>query len=158
MSYQIADEPHETSLGAYVCKPDAPLLAAMMCGAWLAFPWFIFNSIAMGSPTKRKEIGLCILAVAGTFVLGWGVLALYEAGIIRPGTPWRLCVLAITTWKLGMASYISTVQARTFHVYEYYGGSVRNSATIIGTGYWVADLIISFSDDPLWIIVVSGGI
>lgn len=157
MSYQIADEPHESSLSAYACKPDAPLLAMMMCGSWLAWPWFIFNSIALGSPTKRKEIGLCLLAIAGTFVLGWIVLELLGAGIITIGAPFKLCVLAISAWKLTIAYWVSTIQARTFHVYEYYGGTVKNSAAVISAGWYLADIVFSLSDDPLWIIIVTGG-
>lgn len=156
MTYQIADEPEETQLSHYVVDPSAPLLAMMTCGAWLAWPWFAFNAIAMGSPTKRKEIALCVLAVAGTAVLGWGVLALLDAGIISIGTQLKLAILAITTWKLGMAQYISTVQSRTFHVYEYYGGTVRNAGSILGSGWWLSGLVIGMSDDPLWIIVVGG--
>jgi hypothetical protein len=158
MSYQIADEPHETSLSAYVVKPDAPLLAIMVCGAWMAFPWFAFNAIAMGSPTKRKEIGLCIVAVAGTAILGALLLALVETGIVPLGTPFRFALLGIVTWKLGFAYYISTLQSRTFHVYEYYGGSVKSSGAVLATGYWLRSLVIGLVDDPLWIIIVAGGI
>lgn len=157
MSYTIADEPHESSLSAYACKPDAPLLAMMMCGSWLAWPWFIFNAIALGSPTKRKEIGLCLLAIGGTFALGWVVLELLGAGIITIGAPFKLCVLAISAWKLAIAYWVSTIQARTFHVYEYYGGTVRSSAAVISVGYYLADAVFALSDDPLWIIIVAGG-
>ena len=66
MTYQIADEPIETSLRAYVVRPSAPLMAIMLGGAWLSWPWFAFNAIAMGSPTRRKEIGLCAAGVTET--------------------------------------------------------------------------------------------
>lgn len=155
MSYQIADEPHGTSLSAYVCKPDAPLLAMMVCGAWLAWPWFIFNSIAMGSPTKKREITLVLIAIAGTFVLGWLALALVGAGVIRIGTQLELGFLVVTTWKLAMAYQITTIQARTFHVYEYYGGAVRNSSAVMTVGYRLAFFVILLFDDPLWRIIVD---
>lgn len=158
MSYQIADEPHETSLAAYVVRPTAPLLASMVAGAWLAWPWFAFNAIAMGSPTRRKEVALCGLAFVGTAVLGWIVIALFEAGVIPAGLPARLAVLAIVTFKLSMTYYISAVQDRTFHVYEYYGGTVRAAGAVLGAGYWLRTLVIGLSDDPLWIIIVAGGI
>lgn len=158
MSYTIADEPHETSLGAYVVSPSAPLLASMMCGAWMTWPWFAFNAIAMGSPTKKKELTLCAIALGGTALLGAIVLALVDAGWIPLGTPFKLAMLAISTWKLAFAYYISTVQSRTFHVYEYYGGAVRNAGAIIGTGFWLKSLVFALSDDPLWIIIVGGGL
>ncbi len=156
MSYQIADEPEATSLGNYVVQPHAPLLAMMMCGAWLAWPWFAFNSIAMGSPTRRREIALVVGAVVGTALLGWGVLAMIDLGWIDVGTQLYLAILVITTWKLGMAQYICTVQSRTFHVYEYYGGATRNAGTVIGIGYWLGDLVTGASSDLLWRIIVGG--
>ena len=50
MTYQIADQPIDSSLRDHVVRPGAPLLAVMLCGTWLAWPWFAFNAIAMGSP------------------------------------------------------------------------------------------------------------
>jgi hypothetical protein len=155
MSYQIADEPSETSLSAYACRPNAPLLAMMMAGSWLAWPWFIFNSLALGSPTKKKEITLCLVAIAGTAALGWVVLELLGAGIIRIGAPFKLCVLLISVWKLAFAYWVSTIQGRSFHVYEYYGGTVKNSAPVVSAGYYLRGIIFALSDDPLWIIIVA---
>jgi hypothetical protein len=139
-----------------VVDPSGPLLAEMLCGSWLALPWFAFNAIAMGSPTRRKEIALCVLAFAVTAVLGWGVLALREIGVIESRTVLRFAILGIVTWKLSMAYAIHTLQARTFHVYEYYGGPVRSSTYVISTGFLLRDVVIGLSDDPLWVIIVSG--
>jgi hypothetical protein len=158
MTYQIADEPVETSLRAYVVRPSAPLLASMLAGAWLSWPWFAFNAIAMGSPTRRKEIALCIAAFAGTGLLGALVIELARAGVIMPGAPLRLALLGIVTFKLAITYYISMVQERTFHVYEYYGGPVRAAGRILTTGYLLNGLVIGLSDHPLWIIIVAGGI
>ena len=158
MTYQIADEPTETTLGAYVVRPTAPLLAAMVAGSWLSWPWFAFNAIAMGSPTKRKELLLVAGAFVGTAALAMLVIALARAGILPPGIPTRLAVLAIVTFKLSMTYYISIVQERTFHVYQYYGGTVRGAGAVISIGYYLKGLVIGLSDDPLWIIIVAGGI
>ena len=158
MTYQIADEPIETSLRAYVVRPTVPLLAIMLCGSWLAWPWFAFNAIAMGSPTRRKEIALCVAAFAGTAALAAIVIGLVQAGIIEPGVPERIALLVVRTYKLAITYYISAVQERTFHVYEYYGGSIREAARVIGIGWLVRGLVIGLIDDPLWIIVVSGGV
>lgn len=158
MSYQIADEPHSTSLGDYVVRPTAPLLAAMVAGAWLSWPWFAFNAIAMGSPTKKKELALVAVAFVGTGVLAAIVIALVRSGILPPGIPTRLAVLGIVTFKLTITYYLSIVQDRTFHVYQYYGGSVRAAGAVLSAGYYLRGLVIGLSDDPLWIIIVAGGI
>ena len=156
MSYAIADEPIESSRRHLVVDPGGPLLAEMLCGSWLSLPWFAFNAIAMGSPTRRKEIALCVLTFAVTAVLGWTVLALREAGVIESRTVLRFAILGIVTWKLAMAYVIHTLQARTFHVYEYYGGPVRSSSYVISTGFLLRDVVVGLSDDPLWVIIVSG--
>lgn len=156
MSYQIADEPHETSLARYVVRPSVPMTAAMLAGAWLAWPWFAFNAIAMGSPTKRKEIALVIAAFAGTAVLGLVVLGLSDAGYLPDGVPLRFAFLAIATFKLAMTYYLFLVQDRTFHVYQYYGGAVRNGSGVTSAGYWLRGIVLRISDDPLWIIIVAG--
>lgn len=158
MSYAIADEPTETPWRHLVVNPSAPLLAMMLCGAWLALPWFAINAIAMGSPTRRKEIALCIATVIGTAVFAMIVLALRDVGVIESRTVLRFAWLAIVTWKLAMAYVINTVQSRTFHVYEYYDGPVRSASYVLSTGYLVGDWVIGASDDPLWVIIVSGGL
>ncbi|HSK05428.1 MAG TPA: hypothetical protein VK932_29465 [Kofleriaceae bacterium] len=156
MSYSIADEPIESSRRHLVVDPSAPLLAEMVCGSWLSLPWFAFNAIAMGSPTRRKEIALCVLTLAVTTVLGATVLALREIGVIESRTVLRFAILGIVTWKLAMAYAIHTLQARTFHVYEYYGGPVRSASAVISTGWLLRDVVLGLSDDPLWEIIVSG--
>ncbi len=158
MTYHIADEPHETTLAAYVVNPTAPLIAGMMAGAWLSWPWFIFNAIAMGSPTKKKEIALSIGAFLVTGVLAWVLIALVEHEIIVSRMLIRFGVLAIVTFKLTITYYISTVQGRTFHVYQYYGGNVRAHGAILSAGYLLRGFVVGLSDDPLWIIIVAGGI
>jgi hypothetical protein len=154
--YAIADEPIETSRRHLVVDPSAPLLAEMVCGSWLSLPWFAFNAIAMGSPTRRKEIALCVLTLVGAAILGAGVLALREHGVIESRTVLRFALLGIVTWKLAMTRVIYTLQSRTFHVYEYYGGPVRSASYVLSTGWWLRDLVIGLSDDPLWVIIVSG--
>jgi len=154
MTYQIADEPIETQLRSYVVHPSAPLLAIMLAGAWLSWPWYAFNAIAMGSPTRRREVA----AFAGTGALAAIAIALIQRGVIPEGAPIRLTVLAIVTFKLGMTYYISIVQDRTFHVYEYYGGTVRDSRRILAAGWLLRGFIVGLSDHPLWIIIVAGGL
>lgn len=158
MTYQIADEPTDSSLRDYVVRPHVPLLAAILCGAWLAWPWFAFNAYAMGSPTRRKELALVAGAFAATFALAVGMLVLFHYGLLPSGVPTRLALLAITTFKMGVSYYLSTVQDRTFHVYEYYGGEVRDARRIISAGWFASGLVIGLSDHPLWWIIVSGGL
>lgn len=154
MSYQIADEPQGTPLTAWVCRPNVPLLAMMLCGAWMAWPWFILNAFALGSPTKKRELTLVLVGIAGTAVMAWLTIMAAERDISL--TALRFMLLAIATWKLSIANWISTLQARTFHVYEYYGGTTRNPRQIIGAGYSIRRLLLTSFENPLWIIILAG--
>lgn len=157
MTYQIADEPIETSLGAYVVRPSVPLLAFMLGGAWLSWPWFAFNALAMGSPTRRKEVAMCAAAFAITGVLAAIVIALFDAGLLPEGLPARLAVLAIVVFKIGITYAIHNLQERTFHVYTYYGGKLADPRRVLVGAILVRGLVIGLVDHPLWVIIVSGG-
>ena len=79
MTYQIADEPAPgDGRGNLVFRPTGPLLAAMLCGSWLAFPWFAANALALGSPTARREVKLALLSIAGIVILAVAALFVYR--------------------------------------------------------------------------------
>jgi hypothetical protein len=159
MSYTIADEPIPSeTFGNLVFRPSAPLLAMMTCGAWLAWPWFVVNSIALGSPTKRREIAMCLAGLGGSIVLGALVYALVGAGIIESRLGLELALLAVIAWKLGIAYAVCTVQSRTFSVYTYYGGAVRGAYYVLAAGMYLRAIVLGASEDPLWVIIVAGGL
>jgi len=156
MTYQIADQPVDSSLRDYVVRPSAPLLASMFAGTWLAWPWFAFNAIAMGSPSRRREVALAAGAFVATGVLAAIVLALDRAGWIPDGAPVRVVVLGLVTFKLAITYYLSVVQDRTFHVYEYYGGPVRSPRNVLIAGILMRGAVLGLIDHPLWVIIVAG--
>ena len=156
--YRIDDEPLPGNLAGWTVRPSMPLLAAMMAGAWLAWPWFILNGFAMGSPTRRKEMLIAAAAVAGTIVLALVVIELDRRGIIDSQPAAELALLGMSTWKLGMAYWLCTVQERTFALYEYYRGAVRQAWPIIATGMLLRPLVVDLFDNLLWKLVVRGGL
>jgi hypothetical protein len=159
MSYQIADEPlPPDSLKSLVCRPAAPLLAAMVCGAWLAWPWFAFNAIAIGSPTKRRELAWCAAGMLGSAAMAIVIFALVRAGIIESRLTMEIALLGVTAWKLGVAQYVCELQSRTFEVYTFYGGAVRSPRAVIMVGWWLRALVLGLVDHPVWVIIVAGGL
>jgi len=158
MTYQIADQPHDSALRDYTVAPSAPLLALMLCGAWLAWPWFAFNAFAMGSPTRRKELAVCAAGFAGTVVLGAIVVALFDRGLLPEGAPIRLAVLAVIAYKIAISYYLQQLQSATFEIYRYYGGPVRNARFVIFGGILLRSTVLGLVDSSLWIIVVSGAL
>jgi hypothetical protein len=158
MTYVLPDEARPGALGNYVVRPSAPLMASMVAGAWLAWPWFAFNAIALGSPTAKRELGLCALATLGTAALAAVLLALLRGGWLDSRTEVQLGLLVISTWKVGMAYWLTIVQDRTFHIYEYYKGVVRNAAPVLVAGFWLRPYVLDLTDDPFWIIIIAGGL
>ncbi len=158
-TYRLHDEPEPSALANWVVNPSWPLLAVMVAGAWLSWPWFAFNAIAMGSPTRKKEIALAVGGFVGTLIIAVVVLALIDRGVIGSRLGIRLAVLAIVGWKLGVSYALYLLQNRTFHIYEYYEGAVRSGARLLAVGVFILrPLIIDLSDSTLWKIIVSGGL
>ena len=135
-SYRIADEPRPGPMNHLAVNPFWPLLAIMLGGAWLSWPWFIVNGLAIGSPSRRREILLVLLGLGGAAVLVVSFVLFGAGGLIpKEGIPYAL--IAITVWKLGISYWIYVTQQRTFAIWEYYGGNARNGMMIALIGMFV---------------------
>ncbi|HUJ57700.1 MAG TPA: hypothetical protein VLX92_04395 [Kofleriaceae bacterium] len=156
--YLLPDEPRPSRWNRFAVSPNGPLLAAMLCGAWLAWPWFAFNAIAMGSPTRKKEIAWAAVGAAGTLALAATIAALLAGGYLESRTAIRFALLGVAIWKLSLCYYVNLVQRRTFEVYRYYGGIVRNATYVLAIGYYARSVLIGMTDDPFWIIILLGGV
>lgn len=156
MSYAIADEPHDTPWKHLVVSPTGPMIAEIVCGSWLSLPWFVANAIVLGSPTRRKELALVVLAIAGTAALGSLVLWADDRDLIESRTLYQLAILAIVTWKIGIAYAITRIQSRVYQVYELYGGPARSTTFVIAAGILIRPYVLDLVDDPLWWIIVMG--
>jgi hypothetical protein len=157
--YRLADDPVPSRLSDAAVNPMFPMLAMMFAGAWLAWPWFALNAAALGSPTVTREQRLAALGVLGSLALGlvvwfcWPPETLHEALGERG---FRFSLLVLDTWKLGIAYALYALQSRTFAVYEYYGGSVRNGAWVLAAAStFLGDRVLHLFDHELWLIVVS---
>jgi hypothetical protein len=138
--YRIADEPRPGGLAHLAVSPFWPFLAVMFGGSWLAWPWFALNGLAVGSPTRRREIAIA----AGGFLLT-GLLVLLIVGLSASGRfpqarlPYAF--LALTAAKLGITYWLFGLQSATFEVYEYYGGAVRQGLPVILAAYFLTQAV-----------------
>lgn len=129
-SYRIADEPRPGALASVVVSPFWPLLGLMLGGAWLAWPWFLLNSLAVGSATRWREAGAVAAAVVGSAAIFIGVAQLHAAGAIE-ATGVRFGLLAVLLWKLGAAYLIERWQARSVEIFEHFRGTTRNGMYVV---------------------------
>lgn len=138
--YQIADEPRPNALTRVAVDPVWPLFGVMFGGAWLAWPWFVLNAYALGSPTREREIAIVVGAFLGVAAIAFGggvVLSSVPEASQASVAPYVL--LALTVWKIGSCYYLYTTQARTFGIFEYYSQTkVMNGLPILVAGFVLA--------------------
>jgi hypothetical protein len=139
--YRIIDEPQPGPMASMAVSPIWPLFAIMFGGVWLSWPWFVLNGYAVGSPTRVKELTTVIVGLVGNvaFVIVFGTLASAEV-IPRASAPYFLLVL--TVWKLAVSYRVYILQARTFGVYEYFGGLMKNGLLAVIAGYFVGGVVV----------------
>lgn len=136
MSYRIEDEPVPTALSDWVVNPIWPLFALFFAGPWLAFPWFAFNAVAVGSPKRNQDVALAVLSLLVAFVGFYVLVGLLETGVItKAAIPYILIVL--TTVKLGLGYVLLIRQQRAVTLYEYFGGVTRNGFLVVVAGAFI---------------------
>jgi hypothetical protein len=156
VSYAIADEPHDTPWKQFVVSPTGPMIAEVVCGSWLSLPWFVANAFMLGSPTKKRESLLVALQLLITIALGSLLIWADDHDLIESRTLLQLSILAIVTWKVGIAYAITKLQLRAYQVYELYGGQARATTFVLAAGILIRPYVQDLFDDPLWWIIVMG--
>lgn len=130
--YRLPDEPRPGALANLVVHPMWPLLAVMFAGPWLAWPWFVLNAWALGSPTRVRETLYAVGGFLGSAALVAGVVVA-AVTIDRGDGVVPYLMIGVTVWKLGVSYALSELQGRGFEIYTWYGGVARN-------GFFVAVL------------------
>ena len=155
-TYRIQDEPSPSGLSHLVVNPLWPMLAAMLAGAWLALPWFVLNSLALGSATRRREWLLAGVALPVTFLLLLGMGLLRTKGVV-PEEAMPYLVVGLSVWKLTVAYLLLTLQQRSFALHEYFGGAVRNGMFVLLAGSFFGRGMVSKLLGPgLWSVLLVG--
>jgi hypothetical protein len=140
--YLIADEPRPSTLGQHVVNPQWPMLAQMLAGTWLALPWFVFNSFAIGSPNRNKDIGLAIASVAGSIALLYALDYLIATNTIS-GIWIPLSFLTIVALRLYIAYLLFFSQSTVFELWQYYGGVEKNGMIFLILGSFLGRPFLS---------------
>jgi hypothetical protein len=155
-TYRILDEPRASGLAQLVVNPLWPLLSLMLAGSWLALPWFALNAFALGSATRVRETLLVLSWAPLLFALlyGLGALRLY-AGVPQAAMPYL--VILITVAKLALGYVLMTLQQRSFALYEYFGGRVRNGAIVVMAGTMLGrDAVLGRLGEPSFWTLLAG--
>jgi hypothetical protein len=151
--YQIIDEPTPGPLARVIVNPFWPLLGLMLGGAWLAWPWFLLNSHALGSATKRREQLLVGAAVLGSIVLAFLVAATVPSE--QAFKPFGYALLGMRAFKLAMGYLLLTTQRPSFQIHETFGGKSLNAVAIIAVGYGLRSLLLGKIENLVLLLVLA---
>jgi hypothetical protein len=139
--YRIIDEPRGSPWRAWVVKPFWPWLALALGGVWIGAPWFIFNSIALGSPSKVKEIAA---AIALPVLLGATFIGLFggASALEFPEVTFKYLMLPVLLVKMVLGYFLFTLQSRAFQLHQHFGKLERNGAIIAVAGFLLRDRVL----------------
>ncbi len=140
-SYRIVDEPVSSSVEKWATNPMWPFFASIFGGAWLAWPWFLFNSFALGSSKRWGDV----LLVAGGVLSNAGILFLlylaFAAGSIGENG-FRYGLLLPQAVRLFVLYGLFLRQSRTFELFTHFGGVGRNGALVVLVGYFLRQRVL----------------
>jgi len=152
--YHIADEPLPSDLGRFAVNPQWPMFAQMLAGSWLAIPWFVFNSLALGSPTRNRELVLAATSLAGAGALLLGLDYATNVGLLT-GVWLKIASLSIVVLKIGVAYALYFSQSRVFEIWRYYGGVARSGLGVVFLGSYFGPQLLKAAvhSDLLYVIL-----
>ena len=152
-TYRLTDEPEPSALSRWAVRPLHPMLGLMLGGGWIAWPWFVLNAYALGSPTRRREAAIAAGAALVSVGYALTVMLLVESELL-PVRVARYLVIGLVALKLGAGYWIHVLQQRTFGIFEHFGGRVRDPRILIGIALMVRLFVLSELTD-FWQLVLG---
>lgn len=152
--YALPDEPQPSRLERWVVDPMWPFFGLMLGGLWLALPWYVFNGIALGSPTRGREWLALAAAAVGSAMLALAIFYAAAAGWLE-GVGLRLSLLSLTLLKLGMGAAVYAMQARSFELWQHFGGVARNGILLAIAGIFAEPRLFTLVDSVLLQLVMD---
>jgi hypothetical protein len=153
-SYSIVDEPKPGGLSHLVVNPFWPLLGFMLGGTWFGWAWFVVNGMALGSATRRREIALAVGGLIGAGLITVVLFASLGAANAQSERALRLAVLVVTVWKLAISYMLYMYQERSFSIYEYYDGTVKNGLPIAILGLLVGRRVLGLLGNGVLFVIL----
>ena len=133
--YRILDEPRPGALSKAAVRPFWPLLACMVGGPWIGWPWFVVNSLAVGGVKRVPTIVTAIVGMLGAAGIVVAFATALQGGLGRMAQNFWL--LGLVVWKLGIAYVLYLLQHRDVELFEYYRGTVRNGLFVVIAAYFL---------------------
>jgi hypothetical protein len=155
--YRLEDEPRPGALARLAVEPLWPLLGLMLGGAWLGLPWFALNGIAVGSPSKGRELLIAALGLFGSLLISLALLYIWRTGYVESKSGLQYALLVLVVWKLAIGYVLFSLQSATIELYQYYGGVLNRFGlpVVLLGAFFLRSLVIGLLPSSLWYLVVS---
>jgi hypothetical protein len=151
--YRVIDEPRPGALAHLCVNPYWVMLTLMLGGAWIGWPWFVLNALALGSATKTREIAIAALSLALNCGLVYGVFYAVETKALTVEHA-RYVLIAVPTIKLGLAYFVFRMQERSHGLYVYFGGEDRRGVLPLMAGIFGKGAILGWTN-TFWLLVLG---
>jgi hypothetical protein len=130
VAYRIVDEPTQSGWSRLAVRPLWPLLGLMLGGAWLGWPWFALNAIALGIQARWRTFAWIAAGLGGSAAIAFVSLARFGHSE-PPDSVWPWAELAGTVWQLAVGYALFEEQSQTCELFVYFGGRVRNAMWVV---------------------------
>lgn len=138
---------------ALVVHPNWPLLALMLAGVWIAWPWFLLNEVLMKSDDLRRQAKVVLIGLLGSAAIAAVIVALLEVELLGVREA-RYVALLLVTWKLGVGYVLQTRQLESFSLWQYFGGHGHNGLYLTLAAAWLAgSLFEKLPFGVLWLVL-----
>ena len=151
--YRVIDEPRPGALAHLCVNPYWVMLTLMLGGAWIGWPWFVLNALALGSATKTREIAVAATSFTLNCGLVFGVFYAVNAGSLTVAHA-RYVLIAVPTLKLGLAYFVFRMQERSYELFTYFGGEERRGAFVLIAGMVGKGAILGWTN-TFWTLVLG---
>lgn len=152
--YVIPDEPRASGLSRWAVDPMWPMFGLMLGGLWLALPWFVFNGLALGTPTRMREWLTLAAGLIGAIVATLAVAHAARMGWIE-GVGIRLALLSVITVKLASGFAVYAMQSRSFELWQHFGGMARNGLLLVAAAFLVERQLFAAIDSVFMLLVLG---
>ena len=166
--YRLVDEPTPGRLAPLIVSPMWCFMAFCLGGSWIALPWYVVNSRALGSATARRELLLALLSPLASIafvVLALGLIdvlglhgqppAALLAALGLPDRAGSYAAVFLIALKQAFNYALVRHQMRGYDIWLSAGGSARNAVAVVIVARVLRPIVLTAAfDASFWLGVV----
>lgn len=142
-TYKIIDEPRPSAVSRLAVNPLWIFLGSLFGGAGIGLCWFAFNSFAISSAARTRELAYVFIGLLGTPFIFAALNALMNLGWLD--TDWipYLRVL-VTGFQLLIVYLLHLSQHKSYELYSLFGGVAKNGLLLVVALFLIRPYLAEF--------------